>query len=670
MKIALAGNPNSGKTTFYNTLTGKTAHVGNWPGVTVDIKEGPVKKRFCPEKTKITVIDLPGAYSLSPFTSEETITKRFIRHENPDVIINIVDATNLMRSLFFTTQLLELGIPVIIALNKDNLNIRKGVSIDTETLSSQLDCPVIRINILKADTPELAGLIRNALETAGTGRRSASARRHGFGGHMRMHGKWKAHYGRFSLIKTVVAAAERRQTKSDARTFQDRVDRIVTHKLLGIPIFAFIIWLVFSISQVWAGPLLADLFTAATDWLYGMIENALSGQVHPVLRSLLLEGIIGGVGALLGFLPLIMVLFFCLALLEDCGYIARAAVVMDRYFKKIGLSGRSIIPMVVGTGCAIPGIMATRTIKNDRQRRTTIMLTPFMPCGAKLPVIALIAGVFFRGNIWIGTSMYFLAIAVIIISGIIVRKITGDVSQSFFIMELPDYRFPGIKRSLLSMLDRAREFIIKAGTIILVCNAIIHLLQTFNWHFRIVSETAPETSILATLASPVSFIFIPLGFGLWQFAAASITGFIARENVVGTLAVTFSITNFINPENPALVSGGNDILNVFGISAAAGLAYLVFNLFIPPCFAAIGAMRAEMESRKWFWSALAYQLGTGYALAFLLYQTGTLIATGKPGAGFIPGLCIALGFAGILLLLMRRGEKRTEIRRSDGIQEA
>jgi ferrous iron transport protein B len=331
---------------------------------------------------------------------------------------------------------------------------------------------------------------------------------------------------------------------------------------------------------------------------------------------------------------------------------------MDRYFKKIGLSGKSIIPMIVSTGCAIPGIMATRTIKNERQRRTTAMLAPFMPCGAKLPIIALFAGVFFGDNAWVGTSMYFLAILVIVLSGLIIRRITGDTSKSYFIMELPEYRIPSIKRAAISMLNRAKAFIIKAGTIILICNAIVQILQTFNWQFQVVGQSAPDTSILASLATPLAWIFIPLGFGIWQFAAAAITGFIAKENVVGTLAVTFAVTNFIDVEELALVTGSTDVMTVFGIGAIAGLSYLVFNLFTPPCFAAIGSMNAEMESPKWLWGAIAFQLGMGYVLSFLVYQLGTLFTTGSVGAGFLGGLIAALVMVGYVVILIRRSSTR------------
>jgi ferrous iron transport protein B len=345
---------------------------------------------------------------------------------------------------------------------------------------------------------------------------------------------------------------------------------------------------------------------------------------------------------------------------------ARVAVVMDRFFKKVGLSGRSIIPMIVGTGCGIPGVMATRTIKNERQRRTTAMLTPFMPCGAKLPIIALFAGVFFADNAWVGTTMYFLGIIVIIAGALIIRQITGDFARSYFIMELPEYRLPSLKRAAISMLMRAKAFIIKAGTIILVCNAAVQILQTFDWKFQVVAETAPETSILATLATPLAVIFIPLGFGLWQFAAAAITGFIAKENVVGTLAVCFGVTNFIDTEELALVGGSAEVSAVFGISAAAGLAYLVFNLFTPPCFAAIGAMNSEMESRKWLFGAIGFQLGMGYSLAFIVYQMGTLITTGKVGGGFLPGLAAVAVIVGTVAYFIRKGSKSKQI--SSGMQ--
>lgn len=666
MKIALAGNPNSGKTTLFNAITGKIEHVGNWPGVTVEKKEGDVKQSLNPKNEDLVVVDLPGAYSMSPYTSEESITKDFVQNENPDVIINIVDSTNLSRSLFFTTQLLELGIPVVIALNKSDLTEKKGNTINVPALSDALKCPVIQTVSTKSSNNGLLELME-AVIAVGKGNKKQIAPN--IGGAKRASTKEefeKADKKRYAFVNNVVVEVERRKVSSEKQTLQDKVDRIIAHKWLGIPIFAVIIWLVFSISQTWVGPWFADTFVAWIDTFNEFMASTLGESLNPVVGALLLDGIIGGVSAVVGFLPLIMVLFFCLALLEDCGYMARVAVVMDRFFKKVGLSGRSIIPMIVGTGCGIPGVMATRTIKNERQRRTTAMLTTFMPCGAKLPIIALFAGVFFNDNSWVGTSMYFLGIIVIISGALIVRKITGDNSRSYFIMELPEYRFPSIKRATISMLMRAKAFIIKAGTIILVCNAVVQILQTFDWNLQVVAESAPETSILASIASPLAVLFIPLGFGLWQFAAAAVTGFIAKENVVGTLAVCFGITNFINVDELALVGNGTEVSAVFGITAVAGLSYLIFNLFTPPCFAAIGAMNSEMESRKWLGGAVAFQMGVGYVLAFFVYQVGTLFTTGSLGSGFIGGLIAVAVIIGAIVYLMRRGSKNAGL--SAGMQ--
>ncbi len=441
------------------------------------------------------------------------------------------------------------------------------------------------------------------------------------------------------------------------------MDRILAHKVLGLPIFAVIMWAVFAISQEHLGPLVADTLVGWIDGLYAMVESSIGESVSPILSSLLLDGIIGGVGAVVGFLPLIMVLFFLLALLEDCGYMARVAVIMDRFFKKVGLSGKSIIPMVIGTGCAIPGVMATRTIKNERQRRTTAMLTPFMPCGAKLPVIALFAGVFFDDAAWVGTSMYFMGIAIIILGALMVVRITGEKNaRSFFIMELPEYRFPSIKRATVSMFSRAKAFIIKAGTIILLCNAVVQIMQTFNWSFEVVAEGAENTSILASLASPFAVLLIPLGFGVWQLAAAAITGFIAKENVVGTLAVVYSITNFIDTEELAVVGGQADIASVMGLTSVAALAYLMFNLFTPPCFAAIGAMNSEMEDKKWLWGGIAFQFGMGYTVAFVTYQFGTLLTSGTLGAGFIPGGIAVAGMIAYVVYLMKKGDEKATLR--------
>lgn len=653
MRIALTGNPNSGKTTLYNALTGRSEKVGNWAGVTIEKKESPIRKSYYDGAENLIAVDLPGAYSMSPFTSEESITSQYVRNEHPDVIINIVDATNLSRSLFFTTQLLELGIPLVVALNKSDINTKKGTKIDTAALSNLLGCPVIETVSVNASDKGLHEVVKEAAASKGRAQTAPFDE-----GHVNLKDKnevEKSDRRRYEFVNSIVSKVETRKVLTKDKTAQDKVDAILAHKWLGIPIFAAVMWAVFAISQTYVGPAIADFFVGYIDSFKEWVAAATEGA-SPILQSLLVDGIIGGVSAVIGFLPLVMVMYFLIALLEDCGYMARVAVVMDRFFKKVGLSGKSIIPMIIGTGCAIPGVMACRTIKNERERRTTAMLTPFMPCGAKLPVIALFAGVFFGDASWVGTLMYFVGIALIILGALLVLKITGHkYRKSFFIIELPEYKVPSLKRAVLSMLQRAKAFIIKAGTIILVCNAAVHIMQTFDWSFNVVAEGAADTSILASIANPFAILFIPLGFGVWQLAAAAVTGFIAKENVVGTLAVVYGITNFIDVDELALVGGAGEVAAVMGLTQVAALAYLMFNLFTPPCFAAIGAMNSEMGSKKWLFGGIALQLCTGYTVAFLVYQIGTLITTGSLGTGFIYGAVAVIFMIAVLAALIRKG---------------
>ena len=658
MRIALAGNPNSGKTTMYNALTGRSERVGNWAGVTVDKRESKIKKEYYGGSEELIAVDLPGAYSMSPFTSEESITSGYVRNEHPDVIINIVDATNLSRSLFFTTQLLELGVPVVVALNKSDINKKKETSIDASKLSELLLCPVVETVSTESGNNGLKEVIEKAVALAGHEQKPPYIQ-----GDIKLHDKKEveaADRRRFAFVNGIVSKVEKRKVLTKDRNIQDSVDNILANKWLGIPIFAVVMFLVFDISQSSLGPFIADWLVAWIETFQAWVGESISGA-SPIVSALLVDGIIGGVGAVVGFLPLVMVMYFLIALLEDCGYMARVSVVMDPIFKRVGLSGKSIIPMVIGTGCAIPGIMACRTIRNERERRTTAMLTPFMPCGAKLPVIALFAGAFFSDASWVGTLMYFMGIFLIFIGALIVLKITGyKYRKSFFIMELPEYKLPSIKRAFFSMLERGKAYIIKAGTIILVCNTVVQIMQTFNWQLQVVEEGMEHTSILAGIASPFALIFIPLGFGAWQLAAAAITGFIAKENVVGTLAVVYGVTNFIDTEELALTGGANEVAAIMGLTKVAALAYLMFNLYTPPCFAALGAMNSEMHSRKWLFGGICLQLATGYTVAFLVYQIGTLVTTGSLGTGFVPGLIIVAAIVAIIISLMRKADSRTD----------
>jgi len=655
MRIAFAGNPNSGKTTMYNALTGRNERVGNWAGVTVERKESPIKKGYYDGTEELVAVDLPGAYSMSPFTSEESITSGYVKNENPDVIINIVDATNLSRSLFFTTQLLELGIPVVVALNKSDIVNKKQTKIDEKILSEKLGCPVIKTISTSSGHEGLKETVNAAAALRGKGQKAPYVQ-----GDIDFKDKTAveaADRKRFEFVNGIVKQVEKRKVFTKDRNVQDKIDGIITHKIIGIPIFAAVIFLVFYISQTTLGTWIADWLVAWIEtfqgWGGGLMENA-----NPLLYALLVDGIIGGVGAVVGFLPLVMVMYFLIALLEDCGYMARATVVLDPIFKRVGLSGKSVIPMVIGTGCAIPGVMACRTIRNERERRTTAMLTPFMPCGAKIPVIALFAGAFFADAWWVSATMYLVGILLVLLGALLVKKITGQkYRKSFFIIELPEYKFPSLKRACGSMLERGKAYIVKAGTIILVCNTVVQIMQSFNWQFQLVEEGAEGTSILASIAHPFAILFIPLGFGVWQLAAAAVTGFIAKENVVGTLAVVYGITNLIDTDELALVGSGNEVATVMGLTKVAALAYLMFNLYTPPCFAALGAMNSEMKSGKWLLGGICLQLATGYTVAFGVYQIGTLITTGSFGTAFIPGLIAVIVFALIILWRIRKSDK-------------
>ena len=665
MRIALAGNPNSGKTTMFNVLTGSNERVGNWAGVTVDRKAAPLKKAFT-AGGELTVVDLPGAYSMSPFTTEESITSTYVRNENPDVIINIVDATNLSRSLFFTTQLMELGIPVVVALNKTDINQKKQTKIDALALALKLGCPVIETVSTDSDHSDLSELISAAINVCGKGQIAPYTQ-----GNVDLTSKKAveaADRKRFAFVNGIVKAVESRKVLTKDKNFQDKIDEYLTHPVIGLPIFAAVMFLVFQISQAWLGvwiaegyefsngftiPGLVTLIDMFKEWVAVLLEGG-----NDFLTALLTEGIIGGVSAVVGFLPLVMVMYFLIALLEDCGYMARATVVLDPIFKKVGLSGKSVIPFVIGTGCAIPGVMAARTIRNERERNATAMLAPFMPCGAKLPVIALFSGAFFDEASWVGTLMYFVGIALILLGALLVNKIAGHKNRkSFFIMELPEYKLPSLKRACISMCSRGWAYIVKAGTIILLCNAVVYIMQSFNWQLQLVEEGMEHTSILATIANPIAVALLPIvGITAWQLAAGAVTGLIAKENVVGTLAVCYG---FAVNDDLEMVGSGNEVAAAMvGMTKAAALAYLMFNLFTPPCFAALGAMNAEIKQKKWFWGGIALQLATGYTLGFVVYQIGTLITTGDVGAGFLGGLIAVAVIVSVIVYLCVRSDRK------------
>lgn len=658
MILALAGNPNSGKTTMYNTLTGRNEKIGNWAGVTVEKNANLVKKKYNKSNERIIAIDLPGAYSMSPFSSEESITSTYVKNENPDVIINIVDATNLGRSLFFTTQLLELGIPVVIALNKSDSNDKKGNDIDIDKLSKALNAPVLKTTAIHDEG--LEAVIEKCIEVFGKGQVAPYKEEN-----VDLKDEKQVEIAdrkRFEFVKSLVKDFEHKKDHSFKKNIGDEIDDYLTHPLIGLLLFAFVMFIVFYISQaegyLGIGKYLEGIFTGVIELFQAWVGKSLEG-INPVLYAILVEGIIGGVGAVVGFLPLVMVMYFLIALLEDCGYMSRATVVLDPLFKKVGLSGKSVIPMVIGTGCSIPAVMASRTIRSERERRTTAMLSTFMPCGAKLPVIALFAGAFFPGSSFVAPLMYFMGIAIILICALLVNAITGaKYKKSYFIIELPEYKLPSLKFAIGSMIERGKSYVIKAGTVILICNTVVQIMKSFDFHLNVVKEGMYHTSILGTIAVPVSYLLYPIvGVVAWQLSAAALTGLIAKENIVGTIATVYAITSFIDVDTLQIVGRDSAIAQALGITPVAALAYLSFNLFSPPCFAALSALNAELKSRKWMAAAVFLQLGTGFSVGYLIYQIGTLLTTGSLGNGFIQGLIAEVIIIGIVVFMIVRSRR-------------
>ena len=704
--IALAGNPNCGKTTLFNALTGSNQFVGNWPGVTVEKKEGKLKGH-----KDVTITDLPGIYSLSPYTLEEVVARNYLINERPDAILNIVDGTNIERNLYLSTQLMELGIPVIMAVNMMDIVEKNGDKIHIDKLAKSLGCEVVEISALKGTGVQKAA--EKAVVLAEKKNRNIPV--HKFASEVeavlesieeKLSGIVPEEQKRFFAIKLLerddkiseqvsnlpdvsaeIAKIEEEMDddtesiitneryvyissiidhcftrgKKDKVTTSDKIDRIVTNRFLALPIFAVIMFIVYYVSVTTVG-------TWATDWandgvfgdgwsLFGLVDvsgvpviigNLLDAvNCAPWLEGLILDGIVAGVGAVLGFVPQMLVLFIFLAFLESCGYMARVAFIMDRIFRKFGLSGKSFIPMLIGTGCGVPGVMASRTIENDRDRKMTIMTTTFIPCGAKLPIIALIAGALFGGASWVAPSAYFVGIVAIICSGIILKKtkmFSGEPAP--FVMELPAYHMPTVSNVLRSMWERGWSFIKKAGTVILLSTIVVWFTSYFGWvdgQFRMLEDLELDHSILARVGSAVAWIFAPLGWGNWKSAVAAITGLVAKENVVGTFGILYGFSE--------VAEDGTEIWGSLAgsMTAVAAYSFLVFNLLCAPCFAAMGAIKREMNNAKWFWFAIGYQTLLAYVVSLCVYQIGTLITAGTFGIGTIVAFLLVAGFVYLLV---------------------
>ena len=707
IKIALAGNPNCGKTTLFNALTGSNQFVGNWPGVTVEKKEGKLKKAYSGKESDVVIMDLPGIYSLSPYTLEEVVARNYLITERPDAIINIIDGTNIERNLYLSTQIMELGIPVVMAVNMSDLVEKSGDKIHVDKLSAKLGCEACEISALKGTGIDVA--VKKAIAAAKANKSVAPV--HEFGEEVekyitaagnKLGADVKEEQKRFFAIKLlekddkiieqmqskvdVSAEIEDMEkefdddtesiitneryvyissiidacyTKNKKRTMStsDKIDKWVTNRWLALPIFALVMFIVYYVSVTTVGAILTDWTndTLFAEWIVPGVQSALeSVNCADWLTSLIADGVVSGVGAVLGFVPQMLVLFIFLAFLESCGYMARVAFIMDRIFRKFGLSGKSFIPMLIGSGCGVPGVMASRTIENDRDRKMTIMTTTFVPCGAKLPIIALIAGAFFQNAGWVSWSAYFVGIAAIICSGIILKKtkmFAGEPAP--FVMELPAYHWPTVGNVLRSMWERGWSFIKKAGTIILLSTIVLWFLQGFGWidgSFTMLEAEQLNDSILAKIGNVIAPIFAPLGFGNWKMAVATVTGLIAKENVVATFGILFGYGE--------VAEDGAEIWQVLSqtITPVAAYGFLVFNLLCAPCFAAMGAIKREMNNAKWFWFAIGYQCFLAYVVSLCIYQIGMLITAGSFGIGTVVAFLFVIGFVYLLFRPYKESE--------------